>query len=74
MRRRMKTADGEVAAGSSQKISEEDAKKVEKKTGKSLEELSDEEVAAAASDLGQTTELSPQEKAQVEKAEAEEKD
>ncbi|MFQ5919031.1 MAG: hypothetical protein ACE5I4_03160 [Thermoplasmata archaeon] len=53
-------------------MSEEDAKRVEESTGKSVEELSDEDVAAAASDLGiQTQQLTPEEKALVEKAEAE---
>lgn len=61
-----------VAAGSSRKMSEEDAKKVEEKTGKSVEELSDEEIDAATRELGiATQELTPEEKAQVEKAEAE---
>ncbi|MFQ5986416.1 MAG: hypothetical protein ACE5KQ_03575 [Thermoplasmata archaeon] len=47
-------------------MSEEDAKKVEEKTGKSLEELSDEEIDAAAGELRiETHELTPEEKAQV---------
>jgi hypothetical protein len=72
MRRRVMLAGAMVAAGSSKKMSEEDGKKVEAKTGKPLEELSDEEVDAATSELGiATQELTPEEKAQVQQAEAE---
>ena len=61
-----------VAAGSSKKMSEEDAKKVEAAGGKPVEEMTDEEVDAAAKQAGvQTQDLTPEEKAQVEQAEAE---
>jgi hypothetical protein len=61
-----------VAAGSSKKMSEEDANKVEAKTGRPIEELSEKEIDAATSELGiATQELPPGEKAQVQQAETE---
>jgi hypothetical protein len=41
-----------MAAGSSKKMREEDAKKVEAKTGKPIEELSDENIDAATQRAG----------------------
>ncbi|MEE8199329.1 MAG: hypothetical protein V3R48_06415 [Thermoplasmata archaeon] len=61
-----------VAAGSSEKMSEDDAKKVEEAGGRPVEKMTDEEVHAAAKQEGvQIQDLTPEEKAQVEKAEAE---
>ncbi len=48
MRRRIIPAGAMVAAGSSKKMGEEDAKKVEEAGGKPVEEMTDEEVDAAA--------------------------
>lgn len=72
-RRRIILAGGMIALGTTlvYKMSKRDVERVEEKTGKSAEELSDEELRAAIEDLQiQVDELSDAEYAEVERADA----
>ena len=74
-RRRIILVGGMVALGTAAvyKMSKKDVERVEEHTGKTAEELSDEELQAAIDDLQiQVDELSDAEFAEVEKADAEE--
>ena len=74
-RRRIILVGGMVALGTAAvyKMSKKDVERVEEHTGKTAEELSDEELQAAIDDLQiQVDELSDAEYAEVEKADAEE--